>query len=263
MLCPPARSVLNFPPLAHPRMPGHGLPVDPSLRAYLKGLACSTDMGILGLNTGSSGSWERPSSLSLERGSQQDCTRGFVLLCCKQRCCPGGGTLPGNSSAKQFPAAHVFTQGPVRHVFIPWEKRQEEPCAQHGPSAACPPYELLSRSPAPLLHDRPSRLWGCCRSPLVRGHPPVWSQGFQTAWHRGAAGSQSFAPPRSPEQQPLQLWEAISPSRFLSWSPCPTRPSQAPSPLPCPGCTCPAARPTGNRVGPGGPSCKVLFVACR
>lgn len=185
-----------------------------------------------------------PGSLSLERGSQQDCTRGFLplLLCRKQQYCPGGGTLPGNSSAKQFPAAHVSPRRDPSNTSLSLEKSVRK--GHVHSTSPLPPAPHMSHSHTRLLLFCTTDCLGSgggCWSPLVLGRPPIWRQGSQPAWHRGAARCQSFAPPHNLEQQPLQLWEAISPSPFLSWSPSPPRPSQAPSPLPCPGCTGPAA----------------------
>ena len=55
MLYPMAWSVLIFPPSAHPRMPGHGVPVNPPLRACL--WTCGRDVGCPG-PWESTGTWE-------------------------------------------------------------------------------------------------------------------------------------------------------------------------------------------------------------
>lgn len=75
VLCPSAWSMLTSPFPVHPRMPGHGLPVDPPFKACLRGLTCRRDAGSPGLGKalviGSQSPMER---------AQQDRASGFLPL---------------------------------------------------------------------------------------------------------------------------------------------------------------------------------------
>lgn len=207
-----------------------------------------------------------PGSLSLERGSQQDCTRGFLplLLCRKQQYCPGGGTLPGNSSAKQFPAAHVSPRRDPSNTSLSLEKSVRK--GHVHSTSPLPPAPHMSHSHTRLLLFCTTDCLGSGGAAGVPLYLAVLPFGGRDPSQPGTGEQRGVR--ASPHHTTWSNSPSSSGRPFLH-HPSSPGPPLLPDParrhLPCPARAVRAQLPdpAGHGVGPGGPSCKMPFVACR
>lgn len=226
MLCPQAWSVLAFPPPCSPQV-----------------------------------------AHSRHKGPSRIVPAGFSLSCCvvSSDTVLGGGTLPGNSSAELFPAAHMSLCRDLSDTSLSLGKSVRRSHVRS--TSPLPPAPHMSCSHArQLLFCTTDCLGsgGAAKAPPIHSHHHIWSWGIQPAQCRGAAGSHpaiTISPLHAAQHKsPSSSWEgATSPASFFS-----------PCSLSCPGfarpaspLSCPQLYSPGCQTLPGAEPARQPHAKCR
>lgn len=187
------------------------------------------------------------------KGPSRIVPAGFSLSCCvvSGDTVLGGGTLPGNSSAELFPAAHMSLRRDLSDTSLSLGKSVRR--SHVHSTSTLPPAPHMSCSHARrLLFCTTDCLGsaGAARAPPVHSHHHFWSWGIQPAQCRGQRGltqPSPFHPSTQPsiKAPPAPEGGATSPASFFS-----------PGSLSCPG----FARPTSPLSCPQlySPRCQTL-----
>lgn len=186
------------------------------------------------------------------KGPSRIVPAGFSLSCCvvSGDTVLGGGTLPGNSSAELFPAAHMSLRRDLSDTSLSLGKSVRR--SHVHSTSPLPPAPHMSCSHARrLLFCTTDCLGsaGAARAPPVHSHHHFWSWGIQPAQCRGQRGLAQPSPFHPSTQPSIKAPPAPGGGPPLQHPSSPLAPSPAralPDPhLPCPArsCTRPVARP--------------------